>query len=304
MRFSGHETFPFRYAWLPKAYHAISEDPEAFADDERAMEALGLGKNMVNALRFWVDATGVANAMGGREFELTSLGNAIFGADGHDPFLEDTRTLWILHWKIASHRDPLFAWEFLLNSWHHPEICRSDVLVALQREAPPQPRTLSAVTIAQHFDVFLRSYLAHRARSGGAPDEDVLDCPLAGLRLVEQVGERCGASGKTEPVYRFRRESKPEITPWLFAWCLDDFWTRRHGDEQTLTLRQVAVGHGSPGQVLKLPEEDLRQRLERIESDTRGTFSFRASAATPSIIRGKRRSDLLANVYRETIVDA
>ena len=47
-RFSGHESFALRYAWLPKAYKGLKDDPRLFADDEKAMLELGLGKNMVH----------------------------------------------------------------------------------------------------------------------------------------------------------------------------------------------------------------------------------------------------------------
>jgi len=57
-RFSGHETFPCRYAWLPKAYGALADSPTAFADEEEAMITLGVGKNMVRAIRFWVQRRG------------------------------------------------------------------------------------------------------------------------------------------------------------------------------------------------------------------------------------------------------
>ena len=33
-RFSGHESFPCRYAWIPKAVEAISGNPEVFGDIE------------------------------------------------------------------------------------------------------------------------------------------------------------------------------------------------------------------------------------------------------------------------------
>ena len=59
-RFSGHETFAFRHAWLPKAYRLLKQDPSAFSHEDNAMIELGLGKNMVRALRFWVEAAGVA----------------------------------------------------------------------------------------------------------------------------------------------------------------------------------------------------------------------------------------------------
>lgn len=51
--FSGHESFACRYGWLPKLYEAVEQDEELFADDERAILALGLGKNMVRSIRFW-----------------------------------------------------------------------------------------------------------------------------------------------------------------------------------------------------------------------------------------------------------
>jgi Protein of unknown function (DUF4007) len=47
--FSGHETIPFRYAWLKKGGDAVAKDPTFFSH-ERAMIDLGVGKNMVNSI--------------------------------------------------------------------------------------------------------------------------------------------------------------------------------------------------------------------------------------------------------------
>ena len=135
-RFSGHETFPCRYAWLPKAYAALDEDASALADDEGAMVTLGLGKNMVRALRFWVQAMGVAQAGKNGDYVLTDFGRAIFAPHGLDPFLEDIRTLWLLHWHLSAQaEEPLFAWDYLLNRWQHPEITRDGVVSAFHRES-------------------------------------------------------------------------------------------------------------------------------------------------------------------------
>jgi hypothetical protein len=64
-RFSGHETFPCRYTWLPKAVSKLHQNPKLFAKEKEddAMVALGVGKNMVRAIRFWADAAGVAEAL-------------------------------------------------------------------------------------------------------------------------------------------------------------------------------------------------------------------------------------------------
>jgi uncharacterized protein DUF4007 len=286
LRFSGHETFACRYAWLPKAYRAITHDPAALADDESAMMALGIGRNMLQALRFWVEVTGVAVRGRDRSFNPTPFGTAILHPGGLDPYLEDIRTLWLLHWNIASQPEPLFAWDYLLNRWQQPELVRSEVLDAFVKATDTMNgKTLSPVTLAQHLDVFLHTYLA---RDRERADEEGLDCLLAELQLLQRVGERrVDGKGRREAVFAFRRERKPEITPAVFAYALNEFWRSRRNNEQTLTFRDVAVAAGSVGQVFKLPEDDLRERLERLEHDTGGVFIYRESATQQMVIRGR-----------------
>ncbi len=42
--FSGHQTFPFRYPWLPKGVQHLSERPDLFTRDD-AFVILGVGKH-------------------------------------------------------------------------------------------------------------------------------------------------------------------------------------------------------------------------------------------------------------------
>ena len=296
-RFSGHESFPCRYAWLPKAFQAVEDDPKIFADEEKAIVKLGVGKNMVRAIRFWVQVAGVAESSKG-EFASTNFGKAIFSQNGFDPFLEDIRTLWLIHWNFSTHvDDPLFAWDFLLNNWQHPDISRSEVLRAFQKEAERHERILSPVTLEQHFDIFLHTYIPTRSPKGEIL-EDNLDSPLVELDLIQAVGERKLESGKREAIYAFRREEKPEIRAELFHYCLNDFWNKRQPHEKTISFRDVAVSHGSPGQIFKLPEWNLRERLELIEQESKGAFVYQESAAMQRITRsGLSQEELLARIY-------
>jgi hypothetical protein len=264
------------------------------------MIALGLGKNMIHALRFWIDVMRIAEPSDGRDFRLTPFAHAVLSPDGFDPYLEDIRTLWLLHWNLASHvKAPLLAWSFLLSKWQLPEICRTDVVDALMDETKRRPRPLSRVTVEQHVDVFLHSYVASPRRSAVAV-EDGLDCPLIDLDLLQEIGQRhSSAADRWEPTYTFRRERKPEISDHLFVYCLEDYWNARHERERTLTFRDVAVAESSVGQIFKLPEDDLRERLERLADITNGAITYRASAAQPLIVRtAPQDSDrLLRAVY-------
>lgn len=77
-----------RYAWLPKAFAAIDANHDAFADEETAMIRLGVGKNMVRAIRFWMLEMSVAQKPAGGGYEPSDFAKAIFSRKkGMDPFL-------------------------------------------------------------------------------------------------------------------------------------------------------------------------------------------------------------------------
>jgi hypothetical protein len=110
------------------------------------------------------------------------------------------------------------------------------------------------------------------------------------------------ASSRLHPHrYAFRVEDKPDISPELFIYCLEDFWAKRHPNERTLTFREIAVGEGSPGQVLKLPEHDIRERLESIERDSDGRLLYQESAAFQQVARAGQSgpTNLLDRIYRK-----
>ncbi|MBN1548577.1 MAG: DUF4007 family protein [Syntrophaceae bacterium] len=306
---SGHETFSFRYSWLPKAVRSLDSNPKFFSNEDEAMVSLGVGKNMVRSIRFWSLAAGILAPLpknGGHV--VTSLGKTLLGDKGSDPFLEDISTLWLLHWHLSSNTDnPLLAWDFLLNRWHEPELVPSVCLRVLQREASKYEGNFSPITLEKHFEVFLHTYVPTSGRKGEI-QEDNLDCPLVELEFIHKVGERelDRSSGKREKIYAFNREEKPDITAGLFAYCLNDFWEKHHSIEATLQLREVAHGYHSPGQIFKLPEEDIMKRLEELDSTTQGVFSYSESAQRILVHRNKKLEGIkmLPKVYGDKRINA
>ncbi len=297
-RFSGHESFSCRYAWIPKAVESIEEDSFLFQDVDAAMVRLGLGKNMVKSLRFWVQAMRVAQSSRDGELHLTDFGHRIFNRSGLDPYLEDITTLWLLHWQLCSHREnPLFAWDFLFNRYNEPEIIKSNVLSVIERESRQLARPLSKTTLSQHFDVFMHTYVPTHSHKAEVV-EDSLDCPLVELELIERIGQRVNSQDKLEPAYAFRREPKPDLNWGVFLFAIDDYWRRNRHDEQTITLRQITAGPGSPGQVFKLPEDDIRKRLSEIEERSDGIFTYKESALFELVQRNSGEfEDLIGAAY-------
>lgn len=297
-RFSGHETFPCRYAWLPKAAQAVSEKDShnilTSSREDDAMVMLGVGKNMVRSIRFWAECADVIEPTDSGH-RVTDFGERIFigstKAPALDPFLEDIQTLWLIHWKLATNQKSLiFAWDFLLNQFQEPELYSSNVQRAFRKAIDKSDvREVTAGSLDQLYHVFIHSYIPTRGEKGEVR-EDSLDCPLVELELLQPAGfaQSVEKTNRLEPKYAFRREEKNEIGHRLFAFCLDQFWRRQHGEvakEQSISFHNVVNGRGSPGQVFKLPESDIRNRLLSIDRHSDGTFRFDESSAIARVVR-------------------
>jgi hypothetical protein len=278
-RFGGHQTFPLRIAWLPKA----AANPGVLSDVSKAVVRLGLGKNMVEALRCWVDAYGIAERAADG-WQLTRDGAAIFGPDGWDPYLEDIQTLWWLHWTISTQgRNRFFAWELLFNRWNEATFSPSAVVSAFAKEAERSGRTLSAVSLKQHFDVWLRTYCAPR---GGKLGEEGLDSPLVMLGLIRPAGER-EELGHREMSYAFDLGPKRAVSQALFAYCLMAWWEARGQREETASLQDAVTGPGSPGRILRMPESEVRDRLQLLTQGG-GVFELREGLNQQQLRRAKQ----------------
>ena len=54
-KFSGHESFPCKSLWLKKGYDFVANKNDFNSPD--AVITLGVGKNMVASIRFWLRAS-------------------------------------------------------------------------------------------------------------------------------------------------------------------------------------------------------------------------------------------------------
>ena len=97
--FSGHESFPCKTLWLKKGYDFILGNNNFNAAD--AVVKLGVGKNMVASIRYWMKSFGLL-----KEGGLAEVAGLVFADNiGMDPYVEDLGTLWLLHYLLISSRE-------------------------------------------------------------------------------------------------------------------------------------------------------------------------------------------------------
>lgn len=261
-RFSGHQTFPLRITWIPKVVNEIVRGHDPLTNIDEGIAKLGLGKNMVEALRCWIEAFQIAQRSEGK-WKLTDIGELVFHPNrGLDPYLEDVSTSWLLHWLINNNTgSPFFAWECVFNRWSTNEFSATQIVEAFDQEANKN-KPVSLVTLRQHWEVFLHSYRPTRADRG----EDHLDSALSALRLIREIGERPNADGRWETLYGFDLSPKLAISEQLFAFFVNQWWNRKFPQERTVPLREILIGFHSPGRLLKMPESEVIARVVRMAS--------------------------------------
>jgi hypothetical protein len=122
---------------VPKAAQRIVAGNDPLTDIDEGITELGLGKNMVEALRCWIEAFGIADRGMDGVWALTRIGRFVFHTDdGMDPYFEDVTSAWLLHWLISTNTgSPFFAWECLFNRWPAMEFSASQVIEAFEQEA-------------------------------------------------------------------------------------------------------------------------------------------------------------------------
>lgn len=287
-KFSGHQTFVFRYGWLEKGVRLIQKNPHGFLEDDVLIQ-LGVGKNMVESIKYWCIQTGLLKDIENGLMALTELGKFIFGekdfSEGNDPYLEDDATLWLLHWSLMQQalppEDIWSSWHFAFYRWNKPEFTKRDLLNSIQSNA----RNVSASTIERDVDCFVRNYAGTRAKSG----EENFDSPFLSLELIQGTSQ--------QDLYRFNIGGKQNLPPELVGFAILKF-IEKIGRQTSVNVQNCLYDIGSPGQVFKLNEGVLMDYMVELEKITKRQILVSETAGLVTInynISGKKSASQYAD---------
>ena len=276
--FARHETFHPRYGWFRKAYSMTAWDPHIFTRED-APVLIGVGKNMVRAIRFWGLAAKLIvenpDSPNRRSPGLvpTRIGHALFGETGWDRYMEDPGTLWLLHWLLLAPRSRLPVWWIALNEFHAVEfdIATLETAVTAGLEAAGGWANPHLSSVKKDIRALLRTY-APAEHSRRSNLDDLLDCPLRDLGMIGQSA----VSGR----YRFTLGPKPTLPVEIVTYAALDYVARSSAGGNTVTLTRLAHEPGAPGHVFKLAETDLQAALEQT---TAGSDELALAAPTGAI---------------------
>lgn len=192
--FAGHETFTCKNYWLKKGYDHSSEGKK-FNDD--AVIDLGVGKNMVNSISFWLKAFGLS------ESEVDQM---IFdSSNGYDPYLEDIGTIWFLHHLLVT-TEKAAIYNLVFNYFRKLRIDFNipQLVKYLEDECDSIGQSYSSNSLKKDAMVFVNNYTKNRTAKSL---EDQFNGMLYELNLVEYLGKKSGQD--TYRIESNRRKNLP-----------------------------------------------------------------------------------------------
>lgn len=260
MKFRAHDTFFIRKGWLSKGMRNVIASPDVFVSRENnPMDVLGIGANMVKALRYWLVAVGLTTEHfnGRREQIPTPFGSVVYE---NDPYFEELGTLWLLHYHLVKadvgQDTEATAWWYFFNEFRLSEFSKDDFVIQINKflrnsdEGEKPERTLE-----DDFNCIINTYISRmKSNPEKANPESNIDCPLGELGLIEIANKKAKLYKKIAP-------PKDSLHPLIVLAVIID---KSQGTKE-IRISSLQNDFGNIGKVFNLDIINLTTLLYKIE---------------------------------------
>ncbi len=253
MRFGGHQSFHLREQWLHKGLRWIESAPGGFSSSgksaEKAMEYLGVGKNMAASIQYWLKAAQLVRQNSSGGFALSKTARKILQKD---PCFELDGTLFLIHYLLASNKKEGAAWGWFFNNFSAMEFDRESL--ASQFSAYMRARTEKSVkdkTLEKELSCLLRMYQAAEWGGGKNPETES-PSPFAKYGWIKKRGEG----------FVRNKLNIADMNPHVFAFILYIFWRGSLSRAKSLHLEDFALKENSPGRIFCFSLEEAGDLID------------------------------------------
>lgn len=188
MAFGQHQSFYLREKWISKGIKELGIYSDFFNDKEN-FEKIGLGKNMVESLKFWLGATKIIEEIN-KEVKVSKLGQLIYK---YDKFIKFNFTKLLLHYNLATGSDynnryssTVIYW--LFNECNETVFEKGTLLENFKRWVDRfVKREVSIKSLDRDISMALQLYTMQNVIDD---PEEVAVSPLSNLKLIKKDDKR------------------------------------------------------------------------------------------------------------------
>ncbi|RYI26660.1 DUF4007 family protein [Bacillus infantis] len=250
MGYGQHQSFYLRDRWLNKGIKNIKEDSRFFYDKE-AFEKIGLGKNMVQSLRYWVLATRVAeeqfNSERKKVYKITNFGEILYK---FDRFIQFSDSAAILHYHLSSSKEPSTAWYWFFNILNQTVISKDELVSEFIKWVNNnEEKKISEKSLKRDIDCLIKLYTAGHADND---PEEVIQSPLYKIGLVkESKGQVYKNNGNLEVI---------GLSALMYVLLK---YKEKH-DVDTITVEEIILNEALWGKVFNMQRATVINVLENL----------------------------------------
>lgn len=295
LRFSGHETFIARSFWPKKGFDFI-RNGGVFSSEDAVVE-LGVGKNMVASIQFWLKALGLVD----ENNMATDYASFIFDDEkGVDPYLEDIGSIWLLHYfLIKTEFSSIYSLIFNDLRKERSVFNKEQLLAFIKRKfAELGDNSFNPNTIDKDISVFTRLYRRIDYKSISKDFDDEVNSLMIELELIPssiQIEAKEGSNKheKTE-WFHLQGENRSSLPPQIVLFTiLDNFQGLNN-----IGLKRLEIDTHSPGLTFLLSRDGLYNLLKELEGLYPGVvLSETAGNVVLVLPEGLNKWDVLKDYY-------
>jgi len=282
VKFRGHETFHIRKGWLYKGLKNIEVNKKIFSEkDGKATDTFGMGVSMIKALRYWLQAVGLTTEQReGTTFQKpTEMGELI---NRYDKYMEETGTICLLHYKLASNRSLATAWYYFFNRFNMHEFTKDDFTNSLTTHLQFIEETAAPKTLEDDFNCILNTYM----EKNNDDPEDNMECPLSELGLIELVDKKRKIYKKSSP----KNEYIPSFI--MLAMIIDKF-----KDKKEIRIADILKDENGVGKIFNLDIISLTSYLDKLQVEGLIKVIRTAGLDVIKILSDKTFEDCITSYY-------
>ncbi len=292
LQFSGHESFICKHFWLKKGYDFIIH--KGNFNDESAVIDLGVGKNMVTSISYWLKAFGLIDI----NQQPSELASFIFhDKKGVDPYIENLASVWLLHYSlIKTNKASLYSLFFNEFRKGRTDFTKDQLLNFVKRALEDEnQKNFNENTINSDISVFVRNYLKPTYKETKIDIEEDFSSLMIDLDIMRSYKAE-NTDGKMVEWYQIENRIQIDLPAEIVLFAILD--NESYG--KSIAFKELLVGNNSPGAIFALNEEGLYNKIEQIAKNYKGvTYTETAGIRELQMKSTLNKWDILHGYYKD-----
>ena len=286
-KFGGHQSFHLRDQWLYKGISSIQKSSANLHDTEQAMEILGIGRNMTNSIKYWLQSTKLAEASKkNNDFKLTKTAQHIFK---QDPYFELDGTLVLIHYLLVTNEEWATTWYWFFNHFLAKEFDMESLKNSLHSYIQLKTkRKVQDSTLNKDLVCLLRMYQEIEYKGNKNPETET-PSPFSKYGWIKKEGDK----------FVRKNLSIFDINIHIFSYLLYIFWSEHLKKPQSFQLDELCNKEKSIGRIFQFSEEEVAELIEMASKKTKYLTYSRTGGYFIINPNPEEMSKSLTNYYKE-----